>query len=326
MIGLSHATSPPHAGRSVTRRHRVPAAPPFTGAIGLESIGEGRYTASLGRNWTVGTKAHGGLLLVLLARAALARLAAEAPGVAPDPLAIGAEFLRAPDAGPVQLHTEVLKVGRTASVATVRLLQDERTMLAATVTAGRLPAVEPRWTDVPDMPAEPLTDAIDPGAGSTVFGLASSCDLRFDAATAAFVRGEIAPPVLRGWVRPRGEDADVLFALLAGDILPPTVFNVTGSFGWAPTVQLTALPRAHPAPGWLRLQARSAMVAGPWFDEDVAVVDAAGRLVCQSRQLALTPLVEDPRARADPRPDVSSHLRPGRAAGAGGETRLPSPP
>jgi hypothetical protein len=83
---------------------------------------------------------------------------------------------------------------------------------------------------------------------------------------------------------------DVLFALLAGDILPPTVFNLGGTVGWAPTVQLTALPRARPAPGWLRIEARARTVAGPWFDEDVTVVDSAGRLVAQARQLALAPL------------------------------------
>jgi hypothetical protein len=54
-------------------------------------------------------------------------------------------------------------------------------------------------------------------------------------------------------------------------------------------VQLTALLRAHPAPGWLRIEARASTVSGAWFDEDVTVVDATGRLICQARQLALTP-------------------------------------
>ena len=96
--------------------------------------------------------------------------------------------------------------------------------------------------------------------------------------------------MLRCWVRPRGEPTDVLFALLAGDIMAPTVFNLGGRVGWAPTVQLTALLRARPAPGWLRIEARTTAVAGDWFDEDATVVDAAGRLVCQARQLALSPL------------------------------------
>jgi hypothetical protein len=94
---------------------------------------------------------------------------------------------------------------------------------------------------------------------------------------------------MRGWVRPNGEDPDILFALFTGDALPPVVVNV-GRPGWAPSVQLTALLRARPAPGWLRTEVRSQVVVGNWFDEDATVVDSAGRLVCQARQLALAPL------------------------------------
>jgi hypothetical protein len=265
-------------------------APPFRAAVAIEPLGDGRYHAELGDRWTVGPKAHGGLLLVLLARAALAGLDADAPGLAPDPLAIAADFLRAPDLGAVTMTTEVLKTGRTASVVAVRMHQDDRLLLCASVTAGRLPDAEPRWSEAREQPVEPPLEAIDPAAGATVFGLAHTCDLRFDPATMAFLRREQAPPVLRGWARTRDEPVDVLFALLAGDILPPTVFNLGGMPGWAPTVQLTALLRAHPAPGWLRVASRADVVAGPWFDEDVTVVDATGRVVCQARQLALAPL------------------------------------
>jgi acyl-coenzyme A thioesterase PaaI-like protein len=264
---------------------------PFRDAIGLTALGGGRFAAELGTRFTVGSKAHGGLLMVLLARAGLARVDAEAPGAAPDPLAVAADYLRAPEPGPVELDTEVLKLGRTVSVVSVRMRQDDRLVTAATVTAGRLPDGEVRWSDLPDVPAEPASDAVDPRSDGVALGVASACELRYDPATFAFARGEQAPPLLRGWARPLGEPADVLFALLAGDILAPTVFNLSGSVGgWAPTVQLTALLRGRPAPGWLRIEARSTAVAGEWFDEDVTVVDAAGRPVCQARQLALSPL------------------------------------
>jgi hypothetical protein len=271
---------------------RVDGAPaaPFRAAVELRPLGDGRYAAELGRHWTIGPKAHGGLLMALMAKAGLAAVDEAAPGTAPDPLAVAADFLRAPDPGPVELTTEVLKLGRTVSVVAVRLAQGGRPMLAATVTAGRLPDVEPSWTDLPDLPAEPPEDARDASLGRGAEGLGAACDLRFDRPTMAFTRHEQGPPVLRGWVRPRGEDADALFAMVAGDILPPTVFNLGTDFGWAPTVQLTALLRARPAPGWLRLEARSASVTRPWFDEDVLVIDSAGRLVCQTRQLALAPL------------------------------------
>jgi acyl-coenzyme A thioesterase PaaI-like protein len=263
---------------------------PFRDAIGLTALGDDRFGAELGTRFTVGTKAHGGLLMVLLARAGLARVDAEAPGTAPDPLVVSADYLRAPDPGPVELHTELLKLGRTASVVAVRMRQDGRLMLAATVTAGRLPDDGVRWSDLPGMPAEPTPDAMDPRGSGVALGVASACELRYDTPTFAFARGEQGPPLLRGWARPRGEPTDVLFALLAGDILAPTVFNLGGGVGWAPTVQLTALLRERPAPGWLRIEARTTAVTGSWFDEDVTVVDAAGRLVCQARQLALSPL------------------------------------
>lgn len=262
---------------------------PFSAATALEPLGEGRYKAELGRDWAVGPKAHGGFLLALLAKAGLARLEAETPGSALDPLSVSADFLRAPDLTAVELDTEVLKLGRTASVVAVRMIQDGGTMLAATLTAGRLPGDEPRWADLPDLPAEPPADATDPSAGRASSPLHHACDLRLDTATLAYLGGQLGRPVLRGWARPHGEPTNVLFALLAGDILPPSVFNL-GESGWAPTVQLTALLRAHPAPGWLRIEGRSSAVLGPWFDEDVTVIDSAGRLVCQARQLALAPL------------------------------------
>jgi hypothetical protein len=263
---------------------------PFRDAIEVTPLGDGCYGAELGTLFTVGPKAHGGLLMVLLARAGLARVHAETNGAAPDPLAVAADYLRAPDPGPVELETEVLKLGRTASVVAVRMRQDGRLVLASTVTAGRLPTDGDRWADLPELPAEPTPEAIDPREHGIAHGVASACELRYDTPTFAFARGEQGPPVLRGWARPLGEPTDVLFALLSGDIMAPTVFNLGGRIGWAPTVQLTALLRGHPAPGWLRIEARTVAVAGDWFDEDVTVIDSTGRLVCQARQLALSPL------------------------------------
>ena len=74
--------------------------------------------------------------------------------------------------------------------------------------------------------------------------------------------------------------------VIAADALPPAVFAL-GARGWAPTVEMTTYLRGRPVAGWLRVAVRTNLLAGGWFDEEAMVWDAAGRLVAQSRQLAL---------------------------------------
>ncbi|WP_433266100.1 thioesterase family protein [Actinosynnema sp. CS-041913] len=255
-------------------------------------MGDGTYIATLPAEWTIGPKPHGGFLLALAARAAVHSATTAMPAIEDlAPLAVSAQFLRAPEVGPVLLRTEIRKAGRTATVVSSCLEQRGRSCVESTVTVGRLPSQSPDYADLPDIPAAPPADAIDlstlgPGG---VYKLGSVCDVRLDKEGAGFLSGRSDDPlVLRLWVRPFSERADPYFALIAGDISMPVTFNM-GRFGWSPTVQLTALLRANPAPGWLRVQVSCSAVHGQWFDEDAVVIDSAGRLICQARQLALTP-------------------------------------
>ena len=68
--------------------------------------------------------------------------------------------------------------------------------------------------------------------------------------------------------------------------MPPVTFEM-GIPGWVPTVELTVLLRAVPAPGWLRCVQRTRLVQAGWLDEECEVWDSAGRLVVQARQLAM---------------------------------------
>lgn len=269
----------------------------FATASAVVKDGEGRYTATLSPQWAAGTRAHGGYLLAIMARAALACAQDSGALAAADPLAVSAQFLRAPAFGPAVVRTAVRRAGRTVTVVTATLEQDGQPCVDATVTCGTLPVGPARWLQPSQLPGEPPADAIDVGTlPGSVFRVAEVCPMRLDRASAGFVAGRTdLPPRTRIWLRPPAqgtgpaEAPDPLFALVAGDISPPVVFNL-GALGWAPTVQLTALLRARPVPGWLRVQAEAVAVYDPWFDEDHAVFDAAGQLVCQARQLALRAL------------------------------------
>ena len=70
--------------------------------------------------------------------------------------------------------------------------------------------------------------------------------------------------------------------------LPPVTFGLELP-GWAPTLELTCHIRHKPAPGWLKVTHFSRNLSGGMFEEDCEVWDSAGRLVAQSRQLALVP-------------------------------------
>jgi hypothetical protein len=209
---------------------------------------------------------------------------------APDPLTVSAQFLRPPVFGPATVAVTVRKKGRTVTAVNAVLEQDGLPCVETAINCGRLPDGPVHYSDLAELPAEPPADAIDVTEQvGTVFRVAKVSRMMIDVGTAGFLTGRTdLPPRLHLWVRPVDDEPDALFALLAGDISPPVVFN-TGRFGWSPTVQLTALLRARPAPGWLRVLADSRALHDRWFDEDLQVVDGAGRLVCQARQLAIAP-------------------------------------
>jgi acyl-CoA thioesterase len=94
-----------------------------------------------------------------------------------------------------------------------------------------------------------------------------------------------------GWIRFRdGREPDALATLLFADAFAPAVFGLLGAVGWVPTVELTVQVRRRPAPGWMLAQFRTVDLADGRLIEDGLLWDARGRLVAQSRQLALVRL------------------------------------
>jgi hypothetical protein len=267
----------------------------FTDAMALTSTGDGVYEGLLNEHWTIGPKVHGGAMLALCANAA--RTEFGEPGV--EPIAVSGNFLWAPDPGPMTVVTTVRKRGRRVSLIDVELNQGGRTALRAAITMGTPEHTDP-GNDVPPLlsvnPVVPLMtpepppglEPIGPGHSmADVVHLAHGCDIR-PSLTTFTPRGDGGMPVIEYWVRPKGVAPDLLFALLCGDVSAPVTFGVN-RFGWAPTVQMTAYLRALPADGWLRVMCTATQIGEDWFDEDHIVVDCQGRIIVQTRQLAMVP-------------------------------------
>ena len=238
------------------------------------------YDVDLDAGWSIGGKPNGGYLMAVLARAAIDAVDR------PHPLAVSSHFLRPPSGGPAEVRIEVVKAGRTASTVRSTLWQDGKACLDTLVTAGELAGGPVDYAAI-EMPAMPSPEECRSRADAPFHvELLDHVDVLLDPATAPFPE-QNGVPMIQGWMRFRdGADADELALTLAVDAMPPTVFHL-GKFGWAPTVELTFLLRGAPAPGWLAFRAAATLVADGWFDEEALVWDSTGRLVAQSRQLAL---------------------------------------
>ncbi len=116
-------------------------------------------------------------------------------------------------------------------------------------------------------------------------------ELRLHPEDATFLRGNPSGHArMRGWFRLRnGESTDTISLLCAADAFPPTVFNANLPVAWTPTIELTTHVRYRPEPGWLRCRFATHFVSGGFLEEDGEIWDVTGRLVAQSRQLALVP-------------------------------------
>ncbi|MCV7031335.1 thioesterase family protein [Mycobacterium sherrisii] len=267
----------------------------FTEAMRLREVEPGIYEGELNKHWTIGPKVHGGAMLALCANAAT-QACAEAGH---EPVAVSASFLWAPDPGPMRLITAIRKRGRRISVVDVELVQGGRTAVHAVINLGAPEHFSSNGSTVPLLSANPVVDLMAPeppdhiapiGPGHALAGLVhlgEGCDVRPVLSTMG-PSTDGRPPVLQMWARPRGAAPDGLFALMCGDLSAPVTFAVERT-GWAPTIQLTAFLRALPADGWLRVICTCLEIGHDWFDEDHIVVDSLGRLIVQSRQLALVP-------------------------------------
>jgi len=259
----------------------------FAEATAVHPDGPGAWSGTIESGWDIAGNANGGYLLAIGTRALIASTGR------PDPVTVTAHYLAPGQPGPVAVDTEVVKQGRRFATASATMRAGDRPVLALLGTLGDLGV--PRDDDLvdggpPDLP-EPddcyrlvATDTFPPPFMAHV-------DLRLHPEDAGFAgSGVSGTALMRGWFRlAGGEPIDTVGLLCAVDAFPPTIFNTEMPPAWTPTVELTAHVRAHPEPGWLRCRFSTRFVTGDFLEEDGEVWDATGRLVAQSRQLALVP-------------------------------------
>jgi hypothetical protein len=152
--------------------------------------------------------------------------------------------------------------------------------------------VGPQLVDLEPPPMPPPEQCIPVDATDTFPPpFVGNIELRLHPDDATFLRGDPSGHArMRGWFRLReGEPIDTIALLCAADAFPLTVFNANLPVAWTPTIELTTHVRYRPEPGWLRCRFVTHFVSGGFLEEDGEIWDGSGRLVAQSRQLALVP-------------------------------------
>jgi acyl-CoA thioesterase len=264
--------------------------------IAVEAIGAGEYAATLDSGWVVGGGLNGGYLLAVIGNAIRAELA-EADQ--PDPVTVSAYYLAPTRPGPAVVRVRRLRIGGQRSTVAASLVQQQDgaeveriTVLAVFGSLERMSGEVQREIPPPDLP--PLEDCVEaalaPEEVRRMAPLLERFGTRLDPAYVGWAVGKPSGSgIIQGWFKLADDrPLDPIALLLVVDALPPVTFDL-GLPGWAPTLELTAHVRASPAPGWAIVRHATRNISGGQFEEDCEVWDSEGRLVAQSRQLALLP-------------------------------------
>jgi acyl-CoA thioesterase len=262
-------------------------------AVRLEAR-EGRrstFAAEVSPDWRAGRGPHGGYLAAMLLRA-LTEAVAE-PQRAPRSLTI--HYLRAPEPGPVKIHTTLERAGRSLSTLSGRM-EPDGAPLALVLSAFSVPwsAEEVSELEMPQVRGPDPTR--EPGSmlkqGAPPFARHIVLQPRIGGMPFA---GSEQRMELGGWLglaEPRAIDA--LSLAFFSDALIPAPFMRSAQPNPAPTIDLTVHFRSAFPPQDDRdpdelcfARIRGGVIHEGFFEEDGVIWAADGTVLAQSRQLAL---------------------------------------
>jgi len=271
----------------------------YDAAIAVEPLAAGLYRADLEPGWKVGGGLNGGYLLSVIANAIKADTLEAGH---PDPYTISAYYLSPTVAGPATITVRTMRQGRgtTTVAATLSQSSEDGTQVVDRITAlatfGDLDRIDGDIRTTATPPELPpieqcvLTSNAPPDLKAFI-PMLDRFAMHVDPASTGFISGNPSGNTfIQAWFELVDQrPIDPIALLTVVDTMPPVTFEM-GLPGWAPTLELTVHVRATPAPGPLRIRHETRNYAGGFFEEDAEVWDSDGRLVAQSRQLALAPL------------------------------------
>ncbi len=240
----------------------------------------GGFDCAIDPSWWVVAGPNGGYLAAIAVRAFEAHL-----GATEWPLrSLTMHYLRAPEPGTARVEVIVERQGRSVTFARARVAQDDRPCATAVaVLAEGRDSIELADVVAPDV-ARPDSVEVLPQTEGPVPPFAEHFHFRpaIEAAEGRAMAG--------GWLRLRDKrelDQPLVTALC--DSWFPAVFALGGGPMAVPTLDLTVHLRAPlPRPDdWVLGRFRTRVIGDGLLEEDGELFSTDGRLLAQSRQLAL---------------------------------------
>jgi acyl-CoA thioesterase len=247
------------------------------------------------RSWWIIAGPNGGYVAAVVLRAVVAEVA--------DPTrrtrSITLHYLRPPAEGPVEVHVVVERSGRSVTNVSARLVQDGRLLVVALVVLASDREAPIAFDEGPGLPPGPdggplpgpeqvPVQEVDPDRDVP---MRAHYDLRWVLGELPF-RPSAGERRARcgGWLRLREATALDEIALVAfSDAWMPPVFCRVDEPLAVPTVDLTVHLRNRPVEplGWCFVEFHSPLAVDGYLVEHGRILDERGRLLAESRQLAV---------------------------------------
>ena len=254
---------------------------------------DGRYTATLSRDWEIWGP-NGGYV------AAIALRAAGAASRLPRPASFACHYLNVAAFADVQIHVTPLRAAKRAESLRVSIAQGDRRILEAIVwTVDEVPGLEHDHAEFPDVPSHrdlrPIEELLP--EGEQLFRFWDN----FDRKPVKFMTRETmepGEPVFREWIRfrPQATFADPFTdaarsLLLIDTMIWPAAWRANGDSGFvAPSLDCVAqFHQAAPSESWLLVDAqapvaRHGLIGGQatiWTEDGRLLASGSSQLLCR---------------------------------------------
>ena len=260
--------------------------PDFDADTAVTHLGDHRYGTTLLERWNIVAGPNGGYLAALLARAMTHSIDEPARGLR----TLTVHFLARPEFDDVEIAVDIIRAGRSLSTVQATMHQGDR-IICSSIAAFSVPWTSTETWSLPmSSHAYDESRAADDGPRPPVHQNWSGEPI----IDAPFFSGKGSARVGQ-WIRarrPRPLDAIELVAI--SDAIPPAGFPRMTTPAAMPSVDLTVHLRASfplvdpPDDDRVYAECNTHHVADGFAEEDCHIWSSDGRLLAQSRQLAIT--------------------------------------